>query len=609
MKHSIYDFLPVSRDDMISRGYYYYDFLLITGDAYVDHQSFGAAVIGRVLESHGYRVAILAQPRFDSACDIIKMGRPRYAALVTAGNLDSMVAHYTAAKKRRSEDYYTPGKKSEKRPDRAVIVYSKLVREAYDDLPIIIGGIEASLRRFSHYDYWDDKVRVPILCDSGADMLVYGMGEKAIVEIARRLSKKEKIDTITDVKGTAYLRAYCNTDTAKMSEAQDDDACVVCPSYEEVSKDKKAYAKATKIQHEEHDPFVGKKVLQKCGSVLLTVNPPRTPYTTEQLDSIYELDFTRQAHPMYDSAGGVPAIAEVQFSIIHNRGCFGGCNFCSLSFHQGRVVSSRSHESVIREAEKIVGHSGFKGHIHDIGGPTANFRKPSCKRQAEKGLCKGKNCLVPPCENLEVDHSDYLSLLRKLTSIKGVKKVFIRSGLRFDYLMYDDCGEFFAELVKSHISGQLKVAPEHSENKVLTCMGKPGFSVFEKFEKKFSRLNAKYEKRQFLVPYLMSSHPGSTLDDAISLAIYLKKTGRNPQQVQDFYPTPGTISTCMYYTGIDPLTMKSVYVPRSTKERAEQRALLQWRNRKNHKIIYGALKRAGREDLIGYGKNCLIKPK
>jgi len=600
----LFNYLPVSREDMLARDWYYYDFLLITGDAYVDHPSFGAAVIGRVLEAEGYRVAVLAQPSYKDASAFADMGKPRLAALVTAGNLDSMVAHYTASKKRRSEDYYSPGKKPRLRPDRAVIVYSKLVREAFPELPIIIGGLEASLRRFAHYDYWEDKVRRPILFDSGADFLVYGMGEAAIIEIARRLKAREEIMRINDVRGTGFI-----SDSA--------DGCrfpfVNCAPFESVSVDKKAYAKAAMIQYDEHDPVRGKAVVQYCMGVgragALIVNPPAAALTTSELDRIYALPFTRSPHPMYDVAGGVPAIEEVRFSIIHNRGCFGACNFCALSFHQGRVVASRSHQSVIREAEGFLEHPEFKGNIHDVGGPTANFRRPACKKQAKHGMCVDKNCLTPsPCLSLDTDHTDYMLLLRSLRAIPGVKNVFVRSGVRFDFLMLDKKGEFFTDLIKYHISGQLKVAPEHCSDTVLDYMGKPPFSVYERFRDKYQRLNERYGKKQFLVPYLISSHPGCTVDDAIAIAEYLNATGRSPEQVQDFYPTPGTLSTCMYHTGLDPRTLEPVYVPRTSKDKAVQRALLQWRKPENRNLVISALLDAGRGDLIGYGKSCLIKP-
>jgi uncharacterized radical SAM protein YgiQ len=592
------DFLPVSRDDMVARGWYYYDFLLITGDAYVDHPSFGAAVIGRVLEADGYRVGILAQPDWKSTRDFLAMGRPRYAALVGAGNLDSMVAHYTAAKKPRSEDFYSPGKKAGLRPDRAAIVYANRVKEAFPDLPVIIGGLEASLRRFAHYDYWEDKVRRPVLFDAKADMLIYGMGENAVRLIADKLKKGVPVSELTDIRGTAF-------NTADASECRFPSA--QCASFEEVSTDKRKYAEANILQYEEHDPVRGNAVLQRCGDRILVVNPPQLPLTTKEFDRISELPYTREVHPMYEKHGGVPAIEEVRFSVIHNRGCFGACNFCSLAFHQGRMITVRSHDSVVREVEGFVKHPEFKGYVHDIGGPTANFRCPSCKSQMKTGLCRGKNCLTPtPCKNLESDHTDYLQLLRKVSAIQGVKKVFIRSGIRFDYLMQDKNGEFFADLVKNHISGQLKVAPEHCIDDVLDYMGKPHHDVYQKFEEKYGRLNERYGKKQFLVPYLISSHPGSTLSDAVRLAEYLNKRGVQPEQVQDFYPTPGTLSTCMYYTELDPRTLKPVYVPKSAREKAMQRALLQWKRPEKRQLVLEALRETGREDLIGYGKHYLV---
>jgi len=597
-----YDFLPVSHRDMRSRGWFYYDFLLITGDAYVDHPSFGAAVIGRVLEAEGFKVAVLAQPDYKSPVDIFLMGRPRYAALITAGNLDSMVAHYTASKKPRSDDYYTPGGKAGKRPDRAINVYTKLVKDAFPGLPIIIGGLEASLRRFAHYDYWDDRVRKPILFECNADLLVYGMGEAAIVKIAKRLAKKEKIETITDVRGTGFI-----TDALER--------CVFpyleCASVEAVATDTINYARAAKLQHGEHDPVRGKAIVQRSGEMKLIINPPPYAPTTDELDKIYALPYTREVHPMYkeNEEGGVPAIEEVRFSMIHNRGCFGDCNYCALAFHQGRIVASRSHESLLEEAKKIIAHPDFKGYIHDVGGPTANFRKPSCKQQAKKGMCRNKKCLVPPCEHLEIDHMDYLKLLRKLAGLVGVKKVFIRSGIRFDYLMLDKSGEFFASIVQHNISGQLKVAPEHCAANALFYMGKPENKVFEEFFNKFTKLNNRYNKKQFLVPYLIAAHPGCTVDDAVELAVYLNNKGLQPEQVQLFYPTPGTISTSMYYTGLDPVTMEPIHVPRTVYEKKVQRALMQWTRPKNYEIVRRTLLEAGRTELIGFGKHCLIRPK
>ena len=594
------DFLPVSREDMRDRGWYYYDFLLITGDAYVDHPSFGAAVIGRVLEAEGYRVAVLAQPDWKNTDAFTAMGRPRYAALVGAGNLDSMVAHYTAAKKRRHDDAYSPGRRAGLRPDHAVIVYSNCVREAFPGLPIVIGGLEASLRRFAHYDYWDDRVRRPVIFDAKADILVYGMGERATIEVAARLAKGESPESIRDIRGTGFVTKNPGECTFPH---------VFCDSFEKVRDDKTAYAKSNMIQYDEHDSVRGKAIIQKCSGRYLVINPPQMPLNTEEFDRVSELPYMRAPHPMYDKMGGVPAIEEVRFSVIHNRGCFGGCNFCSLAFHQGRMVTSRSHESVIREVTELTKLPDFKGYIHDVGGPTANFRRPSCKMQLKNGMCKGKNCLTPsPCKNVDADHTDYLLLLRKLRNIPGVKKVFVRSGIRFDYLLLDKKGEFFPELVKYHISGQLKVAPEHCINSVLDYMGKPHNEVYNRFMEKYASLNARYKKDQYLVPYLISSHPGSTMKDAVALAEYLNKTGRQPEQVQDFYPTPGTISTCMYYTGIDPRTMKKVYVPKSFHEKAMQRALLQWKRPEKRELVEEALRTAGRRDLIGYGKNCLIRP-
>ena len=596
----IFEFLPVSKADMEERGWWWYDFLLVTGDAYVDHPSFGTAVIGRVLEAEGYRVAVLAQPDWHSAEAFRAMGRPRLGVMIGSGNLDSMVAHYTAAKKRRSEDFYSPGKKAGLRPDHAVIVYANRAREAFPDLPIVIGGLEASLRRFAHYDYWDDKVRRSALADAGADILVYGMGEYATREIARRLKKKEPASSLTDIRGTAVLvsdPSVCAYDSLTL------------PSFEAVSSSMTDYADATRVEYEEHDPVRGKALIQQHGNRYLIVNPPAMPLSTEELDFVAELPYTRQYHPMYEPMGGVPAIEEVKFSVIHNRGRFGGCNFCSLAFHQGRMVTSRSHESVIREVTALTRFPDFKGYINDVGGPSANFRHPSCAKQLKYGMCAQKRCLAPtPCPNIDADHSDYLALLRKLRNIPGVKKVFVRSGIRYDYMLEDKNQAFFAELVKYHISGQLKVAPEHCIDSVLDYMGKPHIGVYEKFMDQYRRLNDKYSKEQYIVPYLMSSHPGSTLQDAVALAEYLNSKGRQPEQVQDFYPTPGTISTCMYYTGLDPITMKPVYVAKSYHEKAMQRALLQWKRPDKRKLVIEALKEAGREDLIGYGPKCLVRP-
>lgn len=594
------DFLPVSREDMEARGWWWYDFLLVTGDAYVDHPSFGTAVIGRVLEAAGYRVAVLAQPDWHSADAFRAMGRPKLGVMLGSGNLDSMVAHYTAAKKHRSEDFYSPGKAAGLRPDHAVIVYSNRAREAFPELPIVIGGLEASLRRFAHYDYWDDRVRRSALIDAGADILVYGMGEYATLEIARRLKKKEPVSALTDIRGTAVAVADASVCAYES---------VSLPSFEAVSRSMTDYADATRVEYEEHDPIRGRALIQAHEKRFLIVNPPAMPLSTKELDRVAELPYTRQYHPMYEALGGVPAIEEVKFSIIHNRGCFGGCNFCSLAFHQGRMVTCRSQESVVREATALTAFPDFKGYINDVGGPSANFRHPSCQKQLKYGMCPDKRCLAPtPCPNLDADHSDYLALLRKLRAIPGVKKVFVRSGIRYDYMLEDRNSEFFSELVKYHISGQLKVAPEHCIDSVLDYMGKPHIGVYEQFMDRYRRLNDKYSKEQYIVPYLMSSHPGSTLADAVALAEYLNKTGRQPEQVQDFYPTPGTISTCMYYTGIDPVTMKKVYVARSFREKAMQRALLQWKRPDKRRLVTEALREAGRTDLIGYGPDCLVRP-
>ena len=593
-----YEFLPISKEDMVERGWYYYDFLLITGDAYVDHPSFGTAVISRLLEKEGFRVAILSQPDYHSVEELLAMGRPRYAALVNAGNIDSMVAHYTVAKRRREKDAYTPGGMGGKRPDRAVIVYSNLVKRAWPDLPIVIGGIEASLRRFAHYDYWEDKVRRPILVDSAADLLIYGMGEHQMAEIAHRLAKGEDIHQIRDVRGTCYMTK--NAEDCVFPFVQE-------PSFEEVSRDRHAYAKAALIEHDEQDFVRGRAIIQGYESRFLVQNPPAIPLNTQELDQVADLPYTRTYHPSYEEQGGVDAIREVEFSIIHNRGCFGACNFCALTMHQGRFVTSRSHQSVVKEARRMTENPRFKGYIHDVGGPTANFRGPACPKQAKVGACKDRQCLFPsPCPALKGDHSDYLALLRKLRAIPGVKKVFIRSGIRYDYMACDPSGEFFADLVRYHVSGQLKVAPEHISPNVLYYMGKPPKEIYERFCEKYKRLNQKYGLEQYLVPYLMSSHPGSRLDDAIYLAEYLNQTGYRPEQVQDFYPTPGTLSTAMYYTGLDPRTMEPVYVAKDPHEKAMQRALLQWKNPKNRALVLEALRKAGREDLIGHGKHCLV---
>ncbi len=593
-------FLPICTADMHSLGWDAPDFVYVTGDAYVDHPSFGVAILSRMLEAQGFRVAVLSQPDWRSGKDFTSFGRPKLGFLVTSGNIDSMVAHYTAAKRTRSDDLYSPGGKAGKRPDRAVIVYCKKIREAYGDVPILIGGLEASLRRFAHYDYWDDRVRPSILLDSGADLLMYGMGERSLTEIARRMREGEPVSSITDVRGTCFCVPTSRYEPRPAKE---------CPSFELVASNQREYAVAARIQQDEQDAMRGKTVIQKHGKVILVQNPPSPPLGQEELDRIYELPYERAYHPVYEAQGGVPAIKEVEFSITHNRGCFGACNFCSLAFHQGRQITCRSEESVIQEAKKLTQSPRFKGYIHDVGGPTANFRHPSCKKQKELGLCKGKKCLAPtPCRQLTVDHSEYLHLLRRLRALPGVKRVFIRSGIRYDYLIEDKDESFFKELIAYHVSGQLKVAPEHCSANVLDKMGKPHIEQYRRFSRRFYELTKSVGKEQYLVPYLMSSHPGSTLKDAVELAVFLKKEGVRPEQVQDFYPTPGTISTAMFYTGLDPYTMKEVYVPRSPKEKAMQRALLQSFKPENRALVMEALKRAGRGDLIGTGPQCLIRP-
>ena len=594
-------FLPLTRKDMESAGITEPDIIIVTGDAYVDHPSFGTAIISRVLEAAGYSVCIISQPK--SNADYMEFGRPRLAFFVNSGNIDSMVAHYTAAKKKRSDDAYTAGGKAGARPDRAVIVYSKKIRELFGDIPIAIGGLEASLRRFAHYDYWDDKVRPSILIDSDADLLMFGMGEKHAVEIADRLNGGESVKSMTDILGTCYKVETKDYEWKPAAE---------CPSFEIVREPsesgKKQYAIATKIQQREQDAVRGKAIIQKHGKFLVVQNPPMPPLSTEELDQIYTLPFMRNYHPSYEALGGVPGIEEVKFSLTHNRGCFGACNFCSIAYHQGRQVAVRSHESVINEAKLLTEMEDFKGYIHDVGGPTANFRAPSCEKQLKLGLCPDRKCLAPKiCPNIEVDHSDYLELLREIRKIPKIKKVFIRSGIRFDYLIADPDEEFFKELVRHHVSGQLKVAPEHCSAAVLSAMGKPEIETYLKFKKRFYELTKSEGKEQFLVPYLMSSHPGSTMKDAIELSVFLKREGMRPEQVQDFYPTPGTVSTCMYYTGLDPQTMKPIYVARTPQEKAEQRALLQYFKPENREIVLRALKKYGRHDLIGSGKDCLIQ--
>lgn len=591
-------FLPVTKKDMDSLGWQQPDFVYITGDAYVDHPSFGVAIISRVLEAHGYKVAIVPQPQSDS--DYKRFGKPKLGFIITSGNIDSMVAHYTVAKRKRSEDAYSPGGKAGLRPDRAVIVYTKAVKRLYPDSFVMIGGLEASLRRFAHYDYWDDCVKPSILIESGADILSFGMGENQTIQIADKLRDGCLIEELYSIRGICY--SVLTKDYAPMSVTE-------CPSYERVCSSKEEYAVATKRQMEQQDAVRGKVIIQRHGDRILVQNKPMPPLTTDELDFVYSLPYERYYHPMYEKYGGVPGIEEVEFSITHNRGCFGACNFCSIAFHQGRAITVRSKESVLKEAKMLSEHPRFKGYIHDVGGPTANFRQPSCKIQEKAGLCKNRKCLAPkPCRSLQVDHSEYLEILREMRKIKGVKRVFIRSGIRFDYLMEDSDKEFFRELVEHHVSGQLKVAPEHCSAAVLDQMGKPHIESYIRFAREFHKTTRQIGKEQYLVPYLMSSHPGSTLKDAVELALFLKKEKIRPEQVQDFYPTPGTVSTCMFYTGINPITMEKVYVPKTPKEKSMQRALLQYFNPKNRDKVIDALIAAGREDLIGTSPSCLVPP-
>ncbi len=594
-------FLPISKEDMIERGSEQLDFVYVIGDAYVDHPSFGHAIISRILEAHGYTVGIISQPDWKDADSITVLGRPRLAFLVSAGNMDSMVNHYFVSKKRRPNDAYTPGGEAGRRPDHATVVYGNLIRRTYRDVPIIIGGVEASLRRMAHYDYWSDSFKRSILLDAQADLISYGMGEHSIVEIADALNSGIAVKDITFIAGTVYK-------TKDISGVYD---ALELPSYEEMKETPARYAESFSLQYQNTDPFTGKYLIEAYpNGVYVVQNPPSTPLSMEEMDYVYDLPYMRTYHPSYEEKGGVPAIAEIKFSLISNRGCFGGCNFCALTFHQGRTIQVRSHASIIKEAQMVTKEPDFKGYIHDVGGPTANFRHPSCEKQLGVGVCKNKQCLFPqPCKNLTVDHSDYLELLRKLREVPGVKKVFVRSGIRFDYLMADAEDTFFRELVQYHISGQLKVAPEHISDAVLSKMGKPEKAVYERFVKKYNRINEQLGMKQFLVPYLMSSHPGSTLKEAIELAEYLRDLGYMPEQVQDFYPTPSTVSTVMYYTGIDPRNGKQVYVCRNPHEKAMQRALIQYRNPKNYELVYEALVKAGREDLIGFDKKCLIKPR
>ena len=595
------DFLPISKEDMRRRGIEQLDFVYVCGDAYVDHPSFGHAIITRLLESYGYTVGIIAQPDWKQNDSIAILGEPRLGFLVSAGNMDSMVNHYSVSKKRRKTDAFSPGGVMGKRPDYAAVVYCNLIRHTYKKTPIIIGGIEGSLRRLAHYDYWSNKVKRSILLDSGADLISYGMGERSIIEIAEALAAGIDVKDITYIRGTVFR----TQDPYFIEDA------IVLPSYDEISTNKEAYARSFYIQYQNTDPYQAKKMAEAYPHGIYVVqNPPQKPLSMQEMDDVYALPYTRTYHPIYEKDGGIPAISEVKFSLISNRGCFGGCNFCALTFHQGRIIQTRSHASILAEAKQMIQNKDFKGYIHDVGGPTANFRHPSCKKQLEKGVCTNRQCLFPtPCKNLTVDHKDYLSLLRKLRQLPGVKKVFIRSGIRFDYLLEDKDDRFFRELCQYHVSGQLKVAPEHISDNVLRYMGKPPVEVYDRFKEKYRKINEQIGKKQYLVPYLMSSHPGSTLKDAIALAEYLRDLGYMPEQVQDFYPTPSTISTCMYYTGLDPATMQPVYVSHNPHEKAMQRALIQYRNPSNYDLVYEALKKEHREDLIGFDQHCLIRPR
>ena len=592
------EFLPITRREMEDRGISQPDFVYVIGDAYVDHPSFGHAIISRILENHGYSVCIISQPDWKNPKSIDVFGRPRLGFLVSGGNMDSMVNHYSVTRHRRKTDSFTPGGIMGKRPDYATIVYCNLIRQTYKDVPILIGGIEASLRRLGHYDYWSNTMKRSILLDSQADLLMYGMGEKSIVEIAEALNAGMDVQDITYIDGTVFK-------TKALDESL---PTIVLPSFEEIQKNKRTYAESFKLQYGNCDPFTAKRLAERYGKEYVVQNPPQKPLTTEEMDAVYALPYNRAYHPSYEKLGGVPAIEEVKFSLVSNRGCFGACSFCALTFHQGRIVQVRSHENILEEAEKMVKDPDFKGYIHDVGGPTANFRHPACEKQMTKGACGGRQCLYPtPCKNVNADHSDYVALLRKLRKIPGVKKVFVRSGIRFDYLLADKKDTFIRELVQYHISGQLKVAPEHVSDAVLCRMGKPRNAVYNQFVSKYFALNKQYNMNQFLVPYLMSSHPGSTMKEAVELAEYIRDMGYNPEQVQDFYPTPSTLSTVMYYTGLDPRTMEKVYVPTDPHEKAMQRALIQYRNPKNYYLVREALIAAHREDLIGSGPKCLIR--
>lgn len=594
-------FLPLTRKEMDALGWDRPDFVYVIGDAYVDHSSFGHAIISRILESRGYKVAIISQPDWRDDSSIAIFGEPRLGFLVSAGNMDSMVNHYSVSKKKRKTDAYTPGGVYGKRPDYATIVYCNLIKRTYKHTPVLIGGIEASLRRFAHYDYWSNKLKRSILLDSGADLLMYGMGERAIVEIADALDSGLQVSDLTYIRGTVYK-------TRELDSVYDG---IVLPEYDEMKKDKLQYAKSFQIQYNNTDPYIAKPLIEPYGEKRYVVqNPPAYPLSMEEFDDIYELPYMRTYHPIYEKDGGVPAINEIKFSLTSNRGCFGGCSFCALTFHQGRIVQCRSHDSLIKEAKQMIQEPDFKGYIHDVGGPTANFRGPSCKKQLTKGVCPKRQCLFPkPCNNLEVDHSDYVALLRKLRKLTGVKKVFVRSGIRFDYVLADKNDDFLEELCKYHVSGQLRVAPEHVADAVLSMMGKPQNNVYQDFVKKFNQINKRLDKKQYLVPYLMSSHPGSGLKEAVELAEHIRDLGYMPEQVQDFYPTPSTISTCMYYTGVDPRTMKKVYTPSNPHEKAMQRALIQYKKPENYDLVKEALLKCGRGDLIGFEKHCLIPPR
>lgn len=595
------NFLPITREEMKERGWDQVDFVYVSGDAYVDHPSFGHAIITRLLESRGYRVGIIAQPDWRKPESVQVFGEPRLGFLVSAGNMDSMVNHYSVSKKRRKTDAYTPGGEMGKRPDYACVVYGNLIRQTYKKTPIILGGIEASLRRMAHYDYWSDKLKRSVLLDSGADVISYGMGEHSIVELAEALDAGIPVEDITYIAGTVVKAKSLDS----IYDAE------ILPSFEDLKADKMNYARSFYTQYLNTDAFNGKRLVEPYSDHLYVVqNPPAAPLTQMEMDDVYSLPYQRTYHPSYEAKGGVPAIKEIKFSLISNRGCFGGCSFCALTFHQGRIVQVRSHESLIEEVKEIIKDKDFKGYIHDVGGPTANFRHPSCKKQMEHGVCKTRQCLFPsPCKNLDADHRDYVSLLRKLRDIPKVKKVFIRSGIRFDYLLADKKQEFLRELCEYHVSGQLKVAPEHVAGPVLSLMGKPEHKVYEEFTRQFYKMNEKIGKEQYLVPYLMSSHPGSTLKEAVELAEYCRDLGYMPEQVQDFYPTPSTLSTCMYYTGVDPRTMQKVYVPKSPHEKAMQRALIQYRNPELYDLVIEALHKAGRSDLIGFGPKCLVRPR